>query len=80
MPRSRLHRGGCKTPQLWAKTRRTTQVPNPADLCLRLGLRGLHAVCVNFTQRKLEQKLKAIIANPALFAEDPMRKELPKRL
>jgi tRNA-splicing ligase RtcB len=27
---------------------------------------------------KLEEELKAIIANPALFAEDPMRKELAK--
>ena len=29
---------------------------------------------------KLEGELKAIVANPALFAEDPMRKELAKAL
>src|SRR3954463_8086473 len=29
---------------------------------------------------KLEEELKAIIANPALFAEDPMRKELAKAI
>src|ERR1041384_5738647 len=29
---------------------------------------------------KLEQELKAIVANPALFAEDPMRKELAKAI
>jgi len=29
---------------------------------------------------KLEEELKAIVANPALFAEDPMRKELAKAI
>ncbi len=29
---------------------------------------------------KLEQELKAIVANPALFAEDPLRKELAKAI
>ena len=29
---------------------------------------------------KLEEELKAIIANPALFAEDPMRKKLAKAI
>jgi tRNA-splicing ligase RtcB (3'-phosphate/5'-hydroxy nucleic acid ligase) len=29
---------------------------------------------------KLEEELKAILANPALFAEDPMRKELAKAI
>src|SRR5262249_57416020 len=29
---------------------------------------------------KLEEELKAIIANPAFFAEDPMRKELAKAI
>src|SRR3974377_1400121 len=29
---------------------------------------------------KLEEELKAIAANPALFAEDPMRKELAKAI
>jgi hypothetical protein len=27
---------------------------------------------------KLEEELRAVVANPALFAEDPMRKELAK--
>src|SRR5437660_1416927 len=29
---------------------------------------------------KLEEEIKAIVANPALFAEDPMRKELAKAI
>src|SRR5678809_1647193 len=29
---------------------------------------------------RLEEELKAIVANPALFAEDPMRKELAKAI
>src|SRR5213075_2681077 len=29
---------------------------------------------------KLEEELKAIVANPALFAEDPLRKELAKAI
>src|SRR6476620_5966155 len=29
---------------------------------------------------KLEEELKAIVANPALYAEDPMRKELAKAI
>src|ERR1051326_9537757 len=31
-------------------------------------------------KNKLEEELKAIIANPALFAEDPMRKELAEAI
>ena len=29
---------------------------------------------------KLEQEIKAIVANPALFAEDPLRKEFAKSI
>ena len=29
---------------------------------------------------RLEEEVKAIVANPALFAEDPMRKELAKAI
>ena len=29
---------------------------------------------------KLEDEIKAIVANPALFAEDPLRKELAKAI
>ena len=31
-------------------------------------------------KNKLEDELKAVIADPALFAEDPMRKELAKAI
>ena len=60
---------------------------NSHDL-IRLGVpRSAHKRAIDFIaafllkggdKHRLEEEIQAIVANPALFAEDPMRKEFAK--